>query len=312
MATLITTTDHIKEFIAVNASFEFNNALPYIAKAERKYIKHLIGDVLYDAYCDAAPVDSTELKVYNLLREASANLCWFLFLPTAQVQISNSGIAVSQSDKHRAATWQELRDLRRSFLESGFEAIDDALKIMEANEDDFLPWPATEGYTIFKELFVTRTETFNRWHHINASRKTFLALRPVMLQMHHQYFTSQLNAATIATINLAVADIHKEVLDMLQASMVNFAIADVAETGTFEITSSGVYQKLEEFPGFKVKTLDETLLNKLQQKKRTAGEEYFKKAIALIEANAADFTDYTVKAVGTFVAPKDTPSIVSF
>ena len=40
-------------------------------------------------------------------------------------------------------------------------------------------------------------------------------------------------------------------------------------------------------------------------------EEYYKKAITVIEANPLLFTDYTIKEVATFVNPKNTKSIMS-
>ena len=64
---------------------------------------------------------------------------------------------------------------------------DDALAIMEKNEAMFLKWKTSDGYTVFKELFVTNTDAFQRWFNINRSRRLFVALRPFLLEAQHQY-----------------------------------------------------------------------------------------------------------------------------
>lgn len=311
MATLITDIATIKKYCSINKNVDWDSISPYVAQAERKYIKSLLGSVLYDDYCTTVPTGN-ELLAYTLFQEASANLSWFLYMPLANVQVSDSGIAVQQGENFKAAEWWQIRDLRRSFLDAGLNAIDEALKIMEENEADFSPWETTEGYTIFKELFVKRAETFNRWFNINNSRQTFLALRPYLLESHHQYFKAQLNTATMATINAAVEDTHKEVLDLLQASMVNYAVEKAVNSGAFDLSANGLQPRLSELPNIKTNNYDAQTIDRVKAERLTAAEEYFKKAITVIEANSTDFTDYTTKDVATFIQPTNTGSIVSF
>lgn len=310
MATLLKNIEDVKKYVSVNENLQWDSVEPYIKQAERKYIKTLIGELLYDDYCATIPT-GTELKAYELLREAAANLAWFLYLPLANVQVTDSGISVTEGTNFKAAAWWQIRDLRRSFLEAGFEAIDEALKIMEANEADFSPWETTEGYTIFKELFVKRTDTFQRWFNINNSRKTFLALRPYLLETHHQYFTSLLNAETISAINTAIETPQKEVLDLLQAAQVNYAVVKAINSGAFDLSVAGLQPKLTELVNNKTATYDENQTFRIKQERQTAAEEYYKKAITIIEANSTDFPDYQTKTVAEFVKPKNTKSIVS-
>jgi len=313
MAALLKTLEEVKQYVSINKNVEWESLEPYVKQADRKYIKTLLGDALYTAYAATAPTESVPLKVYELFREASANLSWFLYMPLANVQVSDSGISVSSGENHKAAEWWQIRDLRRSFLDAGFSALDEALKLMEANTADFTGWETTEGYTIFMELLVKRTETFNRWFNISGSRKTFLALRPYMLEVHHQYFTARLNAATLATISEAVStDEEYQVLDLMQAAQVNYTVAKAINSGMFDLTAHGIYQKLEEFPGYRAKTLDEDQIHRIYQERLTAGEEYYKKALTFIEANPELFTDYETRTAATYIKPKNTKSIVGF
>jgi hypothetical protein len=312
MATLLKSIDDVKKYVSVNKNIKWDSLDPYVKQADRKYIKNIVGAAIYNDYATTTPTNVTELQVYELLREASANLSWFIYMPLANVQVSDSGIAVIHSESSKAAEWWQIRDLRRSLLDAGLLALDEALKIMEANLDTFITWSATESYTIFNELFVKRTDTFHRWFGISNSRKTFLALKPYMLETHHQYFTNVLNDATIATIQTGTNAVQKQVLDFLQASQVHYTVAKAVESGAFLLTSTGMYQQFEELPGYKMNPLTEVQLSSLKQERITAGEEYFKKAIRLMNANLNLFTNYIPKITTTVVKVKNTKSTLSF
>ena len=312
MATLLKNIEDIKQYVSVNKNIKWASIEPYVKQADRKYIKNLIGSVIYNDYATTTPTEPKEKEVYELLREASANLSWFVYLPLANVQVSDGGISVNSGDNYKPAEWWQIRDLRRSFLDAGLLAIDEALKIMESNTDTFINWTVTEGFTLFNELFVKRTDTFHRWFGISNSRQTFLALKPYMLEVHHQYFTSVLNTDTINVIKSASNNIQKQVLEFLQASQVHFTVAKAVESGSFLITSTGLFQQFDDLPGYKMNPLTENQLNKLHQERLIAGEEYLKKAIALIESNASDFPDYIKKSNSIIVKAKNTKSTLSF
>ena len=310
---LIKNIDQLKEYVSVNKNLKFLSIEPYLLQAERKFIKAIVGKAIYDDYVTTAPnANDTKKEVYNLLLEASANLSWFLYLPLAQVQVTDNGVAVSSGENYKTAEWWQIRDLRRSFADAGFHALDEAIQIMETNTGNvFDAWKTTSNYTIFDEVFVSQTTIFNKWFNISNSRRTFLALKPMLLESQYQYF-GKLNEATIITIKAANTIITKEVLKMLQAAQTNFCIAKVAETGTFDLTSTGIYQKLEEFPGYKTKTLEKDQLQALKKARLSAAEQYYKTALDLIKANPTEFTNMNVTPAVPFVNPKNTKSIVSF
>ncbi|WP_421801764.1 DUF6712 family protein [Flagellimonas sp.] len=322
MATLLKTIQDVKKYVAANASVKFDSLKPYIIQADRKFVIPACSQELYTVLEPGNSSDNKE-KVYELLREASAHLAMFLYIPIGNVEINDHGIIVESGESSKAAEWWQIRDLRRSFLESGLGAIDDALKIMEANEGDFDEWKGSDSYTLFMELFVKRTDTFNRWFNISNSRRTFLALRPYMLEAHHQYFVGKLGKETVARINFTTKPLTElstelaqgvpfQVMGLMQASLVNYTVAKAIDSGMFEITPSGIYQKLDDFPGQKTKTLNDVQINRLLSNKILAGEEFFKKAIDIIELNPLEFPEYTSKESAQFIKPMDTKSTVSF
>lgn len=316
MAVLIKDIETLKEHVAINVNTEYTTVSPYIKQAERKYILSLLGSTMYDAIIveNYTPTGNAK-KVFDILQEAAANLAVFLYTPLANVQFSDSGISVSQGEHHKSAEWWQVRDLRRSFLDAGFQALDEVLKIMEANEGDFADWVGTSGYTVFKELFVKRTDTFQRWFNISNSRRTFLAMRPYMLEAHHQYFTAVLNTGTIEQIKTFSTDDlttpQAQVLDHLQAAQVNYTVAKALHSGSFELTATGIYEKMDDFPGYKTKSVDETQLNNAKNDRLIAAEEHFKKAVKIITANPTIFTAHETKDPAKYLQPKNTKSILS-
>jgi hypothetical protein len=311
MGTLLKSIEDVKDFVSVNKSIKWDSLKPYVKQAERKYIKSLVGAAIYNDYELTTPTDEKELAVFKLLQEASANLAWFIYMPLANVMVDDSGISVTHSDSSKAAEWWQIRDLRRSLIDAGLEAIDEALKIMEANTDIFINWTNTESYTVFNELFVKRTDTFHKWFGIGKSRQTFLALRHYILETHHQYFTSLFNAATIATIQTGTDPIQVQALEFLQASQVHYTVVKAVESGVFLFTATGMYQQFEEFPGYKMNPLSEMQMSTLKQARIKAGEEYFKKALALMNENAGLFPGYTEKTSSTVIQIKNTKSTFS-
>lgn len=311
MATLLKSIDDIKKYVSVNKNIKWASIEPYVKQADRKYIKNLVGTSIYNDYATTVPTDETELEVFELLCEASANLAWFLYMPLANVQVTDSGISVTSGTDYKSAEWWQIRDLRRSLLDAGLMALDTSLEIMEANTDTFINWTITESYTVFNELFVRKTNTFHRWFGIAKSRQTFLALRHYMLETQHQYFTPVLDVATISTIKTGAETVQKQVLEFLQASQVNYTVAKAVESGSFLLTASGMYQQMDDLPGYKQNPLSETQITKLKAERLTAGEEYFKKAISLIQKNTSLFPSYQSKETTAVVKIKNTKSTFS-
>lgn len=322
MATLVKDIEDIKKHVSVYESLEWDILKPYVVQADRKFLVPAIGQSLYDQY-GTQPTDEVPLKVFNLLCEASSHLALFLYVPIGNVVINDHGIMVENTQYTKSAEWWQVRDVRRSFLEAGFSALDEAVRLMESNESQFVKWKESDSYTVFMELFVKRTDTFNRWFNIGNSRRSFLALRPHMLEVHHQYFVGKLGVETVARINFTTKPLTTlstelaqgtpfKVMELLQASQVNYTIAKAIESGMFEVSPTGIYQKLDDFPGQRTKTLDEVQVNRLMQNKLIAGEEYYKKALALIESSPEDFPEYTAGETAKFVTPTNTKSTVSF
>lgn len=311
MATLITTIDDFKKYVTVNDNFDFALILPYLKRIDRKHIKPLIGSALYDSI-GAAEGEETQ-EVLELIQEASANLAMFSFSMVGKVQITSSGFLLSTAPNAQVAGWAEMRDMRRNFIQTGSEALDEALKIMEENEASFQEWVGTEGYTTFKELFTRRTETFNRYFIINNSRLTFLRLKPNLLKVEKKYFNGLLGSETVTLIKAGATAEAKEALKLAQAAQVPLCVAEVAREGIFTLNEKGIVFEIEEIPGERKIKTDQQELDRIYDSKIEEGTEALKELVTYLRENPVTFSAFAAKEANELSSPvHDTKSIVSF
>lgn len=296
---LINNITDLKRHIIVSATFDFLKVLPFAKRVERKIILDLIGQEQYDTIVvhtfveeDTTPIN----QVKELLEEAVANYSLYLALPTINVLITNSGTKTSENKEASNADWKDKRDLSRSLLKTYNEAIDDAFQIMEENVADFATWRDSKYYTIFKELIVQQTTTFNDHFSIQKNRQTFTALKPYMREIEDQYLKAMLGIETLNLLKTKSVDvIIIEAQELAQKAVVAFTVAKAAIAGTFTFTDSSFTVASDQLPWEKQSELSKEDRNDLKADRQKAGEEYLKSLKKLIVANPTLFPAYTDK-----------------
>lgn len=300
MALLINTEADLKNQITVSATFDFKKVLPYVKRADRKYIIKSIGlDQYNEIIIHTLDPDSDNPidQIKMLLQEASAHFAMALALPVINIQITNSGVRTTENEKSSPADWKDLRDLKRSVLETANEAMDQAFEIMEANESSFPDWVNSNQYTVFKSGIVRHTSTFQNWFDIQNSRKTFMALKPYMSEVEEQYLMSFFGQCTLDFIKANSSDpIVQRVQELTQKAVVAFTISKAAVAGTFSVTQSSLVLQAEELPWERTKMeLDEDKLERLRRDRETSGLEYLKKIKKILLENPTIFNCYEDK-----------------
>lgn len=301
--TLVKTLETFKKHVTINFNFDFELILPYIIKAERKHLKPAMGTGMYEDFTETEPTDPKPLQVMGLLQEASSNLALLAYTAVGIVSISDSGFSISSSEQTTPAEWWQIRDLRRALLNSGTEAIDEALAIMEANPAEFTDWTEGEGYTVFREFFVRKTQDFQRWFNINNSRLTFQQLRPHLLQVEEKYFNALLGQATVAQIKLATTDEAEKALSLAQASQVSLTIAEISDEGLFLFTPQGLFTATNEVPGEKKTGLTVPEIENLSRKKQAIGQGYLNNLVTHLQQYPTIFVAYAAKEAELIVNP---------
>jgi hypothetical protein len=297
MAQLINNLEELRAKASVSAKLDYDKISYLVKRAERKFISDLIGSKQYQAFASVVENEGDKVdEARDLLKEAAACFAMVLAVPVINLQVTNSGTKTNTNEKSDKASWGENRDLIRIYFNTATEAIDAALEIMELNVGQFPAWEESNNYTVFKELFVTRTGQFNDGFFINNNRKTFLSLRPYMAEVEEQYLEAMLGDCMpmlkLASDNLTILRAQK----LARLAVISLTISKVATTGTFSFTSTGMMLYAEELAGDKNKgVLSETQLEKLQADRQNSGEEFLKKLKAHLLKHPDIFTCYQDK-----------------
>ncbi|MCT8340499.1 hypothetical protein MG296_10575 [Flavobacteriaceae bacterium TK19130] len=313
MSTLVKNIETFRLHVTVNYNMEFEQLKPYVVKAERKFIKPVIGNAQYETLVGTSSSASGTLgEVLILLQEASSNLAMFSYTFVGVVQVSDNGFHISTNQNSTPAEWWQIRDLRRSLLNAGNEAIDEALEIMEGNAADFSDWTSSSAYTIFKEFFVRTTGQFDSDFNIENSRRTFLKLRPFIKRTERKYFEGLLGSETVAKIKAEATQVAKDALAIAQSAQVAFTVAEVANEGAFLFTPNGMFVATVEIPGEKHQQLTEDKLYNLHRLKMEEANALAKDLVLFVSENDDVFTEYASREATQYNDPShNTGSLLS-
>lgn len=311
---IITDTETLREYISVNGSVTIENVKPYLKKAERNFLKPLIGSAQLLVFNQVA-TDSIIIEAKALAQEVIANFGYYLYLPIGAVQVSDSGIHVVDNENTKSASDKQFKELQRSFIKSGHEALDELLEVMEQSADKFQAWFNSENYTVFKDLLVNKTSVFNKFYHIFNSRQTFTAMRPTIKVVEDQFIKPVIDDTLLSVLksNQTIQE-RKDVKELLQQSIVAFTIMKTVDNGMFILDAKGMHMRFDVLPYEKTVTNVNLKINDFlvhtKKSKQIEGEEYLKMALKVIEENTSKFPEYTIKAIPDYVNLTNTKSIV--
>jgi hypothetical protein len=311
---IIKDTNTLRKYLSVNGSVNHENIAPYLRKAERNFLKPLIGAVQLKVF-ENPQTDPIIKEAQELAQEAVANFGYYIYLPIGAVQISDNGIHVTENDNTRSASDKQFKELQRSFKKSGHEALDELLEFMEQSADKFSEWFESDCYTIYKELLVNKTATFNSDYHIFNSRQTFVAMRPTIKVVEDQFIAPVVGSPLLTALKSnQTKTFRKEVKKILQKAIVAFTIMKTVDNGMFVLDAKGIHMKFDVLPYEKNVTNVNLKINDFlvhtKASKKNEGEEYLKIALGLIEANTSGFPEYTIKETPDHINLNVTKSIV--
>lgn len=298
MARLINNIEDLKRHLTIGSGLDFNKILPHSKRAERKFIESQIGFeqlALITAHTLDQESDLPIDRVKNLLEEAAAHYALFLSMPALATQVTNTGIKTTTTTQSTDASWHQVRDLKRSYIETANEAVDDALEIMEDNATDFPAWKSSDLFTIFKSIIIRQTKTFNMYFDIQKNRKTFLALKPYMIEVEEEFLLPMLKQCTLDFIKeVSIVPEVIRVQELIDRAVVALTVSKAANVGTFIISATSMTVASEEMPWDKSKLeLSEEKLARLKSDRQNSGQEYLKKAKKIILEHPIIFNCYT-------------------
>lgn len=325
MNEILENIEEVKQFISVDNNYSFDEIRPYLRKAIRKYIKPFLGNIVKFNIEEHEGEKATEKnEVRCLLQEAIVNFGFYLYMPIGAVHLTTDGIRVSESTDYKSASNAQMNDLKRDFLRSGHEALDELIKVLHNNADLFEDYE-TSHLQKNKDLIVQTTYDFNQFYYIHESRQTYLALTPFIRRVEDQYIQAFLCDDYLGKLKRdELEDLDKKVFKLLQKAVVAFTVSKVVHEGQFILDGSGIHLKFDTLPFEKVVTNINLKINdfllRTKEIQETAGFEYLNRIEKLIRDNSESFTDCDGKVLlveekednneGSVFEPYDTKSVL--
>ena len=173
---LVTTIDHIRAVVPVNATMEMETFKPYIDAAEQQYIIPVLGNELYKELDALAEGDGNEKQkaLLKLVHYAEINLAFQKGFDFMNVTLDESGYERLGKDKG-IYRYQEEK-LKGMFRGEGFNGIDTLLEYLQTNLTDFEKFKTSAFYAELKGSFFPTTSAFNKIYGIGNSRQVFLQI----------------------------------------------------------------------------------------------------------------------------------------
>ncbi len=298
---LFKTIDELRKYVAISLASDFSVISPFIAYCELRYIIPLIGKEQYDELNEAYNAEEPELSdeqtaLLEKLQAALANLSYLESYDELQLQISDNGIRIISDGTYKQAFQWQITNLKSSNIRRGFAYMDEVLAYLEANKDTFTLWADSDAYTQSKQFLINTTDDFNSYVNISASRKTFMALWPLMKKVELFFIVTRIGKDLYDEIKAEilednVSDDNKILLDYLKPAIAHFTVARAVIELPMEITSTGFFidsikagsdSYLERTPG------DVKLLSEKKSLLEQDAEGYMRQLITYLDANASE------------------------
>lgn len=176
--------------------------LPPIDKAQRKYIRPLLGkaflDDIEERYEDNTLGDDEDmLKYIQLPLAAYAILDNLAFI---QSTITDSGIRTMSTDKMQAAHRWEYNEIRNSLEDTAIAGVEQLLDYLYEKQTDYALWTGSDEFKELDSFLIKTGIDFAKQYPLYQPYYTYWALKPVMRDAEENYLASRLGRDLLAWV----------------------------------------------------------------------------------------------------------------
>lgn len=175
---LFKTIEEVQENLNINATFELPQIKPYIQLSQLQHLpKYLGNDLLAELlawYLDE-PIDENNELIFLLpfVQKVLANFSFQLAAADLDVELTSSGFAVVQNQNLVPASTQRVNSFLSNREKLAYQWVEQLLKFLEENQDDYDSWVDSPAYTMNYELFINNARDFDQYVNIDESRLLF-------------------------------------------------------------------------------------------------------------------------------------------
>jgi hypothetical protein len=298
---LITNINELDSLTGIGSGNSYESYAVDLQTAEQDYVQPLLGDALYaDLLTKYGDGISTmpDQTLLTLAQAVVANMAVAINLDQRQVDISDSGI---QKGGDSAYYYQKV-EAQNSFTRRAYRAMEQLLIFLEKNIVSYPDWVNSDAYYLNRAYLIPSATVFQQHYNIRSSRRTFLAMQPVMrrvevftvLQTLGKSFYDEL----IKTVQNDPAQTTQQKTDnnallglYLRPAVAYLTVAEAARELSLTLSADGLH--LQENVAFSDKTIankqasDEQLAMHAQQAADT-GNQFLSRAVNFLNAEASE------------------------
>lgn len=296
---LIKTTAELKKYVAVQQNTEIRSILPDLDRVEDEFIVRHLGQTQYAELLTGYGSTTLLTPALGFLLEkvqaALANLALAEYADVGQVVISDAGFQINVQDTVKTAFAWQIEGVKGYFLRNGYNALEKLLRFLEENRAAYPLWVNSEAYTIFKSHLVNSATEFSAWCDISESRRTFLALRPIMRTVEQLTIAPQITPGLHQQLlgeirtGAALSEPAATLLELLRPAVAHLTIADAIPVLPLVITAAGVVvNELLTAEGMAKRLAPGSMLEERKAQAHATGMRYLNNAIEYLKASASE------------------------
>ncbi len=288
---------------AINRSMEIDSIGPHIGMAAHKHLVLWLGITLWDnlvSYVDnPSPVDTDLDDLLPYARKPLAFLTLEEYAKIGSIQFGEAGMYRTETDTHKGAYKYQENNYRQSMLENGYEALEQLLDYLEANEVNYPDWQASSGYTRNKSLVINSAATFRDRYSRSISRHTFEMLRPLIEDLEFFVLVPIMGEDQYDDVKTNIADkttTGKDLilLGLIQKAIAYFTIQEGIRRHWLQIKDNRIIQAelLEPQSSKKEAPASTASVNLATRHNDEFGNRFVSRMLQYLDDNIDDFTSY--------------------
>lgn len=236
----------IKKYVKVSSALSFERIEASLRSAYIAYIIPLVGETMSSYIISIYNEGSSkeyEKTMLEYCQNAVANLAFYSDFDTLSISITDAGIHRTDNEEFKSLYKYQDTNLRESFRNKGFNALDSLLRFLDDYADDIEYWKESETYSKIQNSIIRSTSEVNDVYYINNSRILFLRLLP-----HFDFVSETILQQKIGTKayqyiidNLSKKDDKAEILRKRVSRYIIFLALSRVVRDTGSITDRGLY-----------------------------------------------------------------------
>lgn len=294
------------------------------------HFKPLLGDGQWDALVAAYDTASGDLDALapaqkNLIiaiRKPFALLSVYHYIPVGDVAVTANGFKVTKGNNQEIASQARVAKLEREILVQSYFGLDQLVRFLQENEDDYTDWKSSKAYQEMHRHFVRTVEEFERGFNIRRNRYVFWQMMPVMDRVEETRIRSLLGDTLfdgLITKMKAGTDLSAQetkLVNRIKPAVIHLTIADALIDLAVTIDNRGItlYSNDNSKTMEVHKAADAQTKGQIGQLATNRGESYLKQLETFLDKNHADYPDYDYNEEKTTYFDKDSdlPASIHF